>query len=390
MNWREISIVGLPFRLALLAIVVGLVAVSIVVLRRRALRWAARGLAVLVAVLCVGAQINAHYAYFPTVGALMGRRAADQISASAFQQLESQYVRSIGSKFRSYGRLAVSEPKHTLPLRGVVIAWRFPPTISHFPQRAGEVYLPPIWFETPHPHLPVIELLHGSPGSPADWTRGGYADLTADAYASTHGGFAPILVMPDVNGASWWNDSECVDGVQGNAETYLTVDVRNAVDRAFDASPTEWAVAGLSEGGSCALQMALRHPNLFVAAGDFGGEDHPYVSGGPSHLFFGTTTAELAAAEATYDPRVLLAHWHEQLKPGLAFSVGRSDGVRAHEYALYQRAKADHFDATYTTYAGSHSFRVWSRCLSGSFPWMMELLTAPRTVPDPVNSLGLK
>ena len=36
--------------------------------------------------------------------------------------------------------------------------------------------------------------------------------------------------MPDVNVASWWNDSECVNGVQGNAETYLTI------ERAFRAS----------------------------------------------------------------------------------------------------------------------------------------------------------
>jgi S-formylglutathione hydrolase FrmB len=375
MNWREISIVGMPFRVALVTFGVGLVVVSIVALRGRALRWGARVLAFLVAILCVGAQINAHYAYFPTVGALLGRRAADQVSAGTFQQLEAQYVRSIGPHFRSYGRLAVSERKDALPVRGVVIAWRFPPTVSHFPQRAGEVYLPPIWFENPHPHLPVIELLHGSPGSPADWTRGGFADLTADAYASTHGGFAPILVMPDVNGAHWTSDSECVNGVQGNAETYLTVDVRNAVVSAFDASPTAWVVAGLSEGGSCALQMALRHPNLFVAAGDFGGEDHPYVSGGPSHLFFGSTTAQLTAAEATYDPRVLLGHWHGRLKPALAFAVGRSDGVRAHEYRLYERAKADGFTATFTTYAGAHSFRVWSRCLSGSFVWMTSYLT---------------
>ncbi len=375
MNWRGISIVGLPFRVGLLAIVAGLVLVSIVVLRGRILRWTARGLAVLVAVLLVGAQINAHYAYFPTIGALLGRRAADQISAQDFQKLEGQYVRAIGSRFRSYGRLAVSEPKHALPVRGVVVAWRFPPDVSHFAQRAGEVYLPPIWFQNPHPHLPVIELLHGSPGSPADWTRGGFADITADAYAASHDGFAPILVMPDVNGAHWTSDSECVNGVQGNAETYLTTDVRNAVVRAFDASPRAWAVAGLSEGGSCALQMALRHPNLFVAAGDFGGEDHPYVSGGPRHLFFGTTTAQLDAAEAAYDPRVLLAHWHARLKPALAFGVGRTDGVRAREIALYQRAEADGFATVLTTYPGSHSFRVWSRCLAGSFPWMMGFLT---------------
>jgi S-formylglutathione hydrolase FrmB len=376
MDWRALSIVGLPFRVVLFGLLGALLIVGIGA-RPRLLHWAARLLAVVVAVGCVGAQINAHYAYFPTVGALLGRRAADQISAAGFQRLEARSVRSFGSHFRSYGRLAVSEPRDALPVRGVVVAWRFPATISHFAQRAGEVYLPPIWFENPHPHLPVIELLHGSPGSPADWTRGGFADVTADSYAALHGGFAPILVMPDVNGAHWWNDSECVNGVQGNAETYLTVDVRNAIVQAFAASPSgrDWAVAGLSEGGSCALQMALRHPKLFAAAGDFGGEDHPYVHGGPTHLFVGSTAAQLAAAEAAYDPRVLLAHWDNPLKPAITFGVGRSDSVRERDMRLYQRAQSDGFNTIFATYPGSHSFRVFSRCLAGSFAWMTELVS---------------
>jgi hypothetical protein len=94
-------------------------------------------------------------------------------------------------------------------------------------------------------------LLHGSPGSPTDWTRAGEANLTADRYAAAHDGFAPILVMPDVNGAGWMRDSKCVNGPEGNAETYLTTDVRRAVVHSFDAlaGGASWAVAGLSEGG---------------------------------------------------------------------------------------------------------------------------------------------
>ena len=212
-----------------------------------------------------------------------------------------------------------------------MISFKFPATVSHFPARTGQVYLPPAWFANPHPHLPVIELLHGAPGSPVDWTRGGRADLTADAYAQTHHGFAPILVMPDVNGADWWHDSECVNGPQGNAETYLTVDVRNAVVRAFGARADgeSWGVAGLSEGGSCALQMGLRHPDLFAVLGDFSGDDHPYVSGGPQRLFWGRTPRQLFQAEQSYDPRVILSRTHWSDPPAIVFSAGRGDEVLA-------------------------------------------------------------
>jgi len=380
---RSLSIVALPFRLALGTGLAALVALSIIPLGSRLLRWSARGLALVFVIALVGAQVNAHYAYFPTLGALLGRRAADEISAADFQRLEARYVRTLGNRFRSYGGVAASGTSPGLPLRGVVLAFRFPPTVSHFAQHPGEVYLPPIWFENPHPHLPVIELLHGSPGSPADWTRGGFADVTADAYASTHGGFAPILVMPDVNGASWWNDSECVNGVKGAAETYLTVDVRNAVAQAFGARADgrSWAVAGLSEGGSCALQMALRHPDEFAVAGDFGGDDHPYVHGGMRRLFFGRTNAELAAAEAQYDPRVLLSRWRSSPMPALAFGVGRSDDVHERLERLLTRARADGFATWSNTYPGSHSFRVFSRCFRDSLPWIVAHLdlTPPPT-----------
>ena len=45
-------------------------------------------------------------------------------------------------------------------------------------------------------------LLHGTPGDPTDWTDGGLAPATADAWAAEHGGAAPVLVMPDINGCS--------------------------------------------------------------------------------------------------------------------------------------------------------------------------------------------
>src|SRR3954452_7497594 len=100
MDVRSLSIVGLPFRVALAAVVVAFVVLSIVVLRGRVPRWSARGVAVVFAVVLGGAQINAHYAYFPTLGALLGRRAADQISAADFRRLEARYISGLGGRFR--------------------------------------------------------------------------------------------------------------------------------------------------------------------------------------------------------------------------------------------------------------------------------------------------
>jgi hypothetical protein len=43
--------------------------------------------------------------------------------------------------------------------------------------------------------------------------------------------------------------------------------------------------------------MGLRHPDLFRVVGDFSGDDHPWISGGPQHLFRGSTPSALARAE---------------------------------------------------------------------------------------------
>jgi S-formylglutathione hydrolase FrmB len=353
---RNLSIVTWGFRAALVGVAVALLASSFW-FRHLFVRWGARLLTLAVAVAFVGATINAHFGYFPTVGALLGRQAADQMSLGAFRRIARPVER---------------------PLRatGVVLKFAMPGTVSHFPARIGEVYLPPIWFDDSRPHLPVIELLHGSPGSPPDWTRASFADLTADKFARAHGGYAPILVMPDVNGVDWWHDSECVDGVQGNAETYLTVDVRNAVVRTVGARPdgASWGIAGLSEGGSCALQMGLRHPDLFSVVGDFSGDDHPFVGGGLAKLFLGSTTAQLVAAERSYDPRWLLQHWSGSDAPAIVFATGRSDDLLAKMLRLLSWAHEDHMQTRLEVLPGGHEFRFWGASFASALPWMMRHL----------------
>jgi hypothetical protein len=171
----------------------------------------------------------------------------------------------------------------------------------------------------------VIELLSGTPGTPEDWTPA-LADVAADAWAATHQGTAPILVMPDANG-HFTGDTECVDGAHGRAETYLTADVRAWMVTHFRATPGRkaWVVSGASEGGYCALDLALRHPNQFATFLDFSGLDRPTASGGALRLFRGSQR-ELQL----HSPRYLLAS--RQVGAPIAgwFEVGSRDGGTTH------------------------------------------------------------
>lgn len=369
----DLSVIDPPFLLTL-----GLAALAVCVAgwwpaKRRWLRAGVRGLGVAMIVLVTAAAINARFEYLPTWSSLFGGTAADQVSLARLRQLE---LGALGSS--ANGRLALAQGAGGFSSsRGVVVPFEIPGTRSHFHARTAEVYLPPAYFRTPRRRLPVIELLHGSPGSPADWTRGAYVDVTADDYAAQHHGFAPILVMPDTNG-KWLRDSECVNGKRGQVQTYLTVDVRNAVIARFHARSDArgWGIAGLSEGAYCALQVGLRNPNLYQAIGDYSGSAGPSVSGGLQRLFAGTP-AQIAAQKAQYDPEVLLRNWSGTAKPAIWFEDGSED-VTLPEVALVDGlAQRQGFDTHLVVHPGpNHSFGFWGEAFSHSLPWMVTRMTS--------------
>ncbi len=73
-----------------------------------------------------------------------------------------------------------------------------------------------------------------------------------------------MLVFVDTSG-SFTKDTECVNGVRGNAADHLTKDVVPYVISHFGVSsdPANWGVAGWSMGGTCAVTLTAKYPELF-------------------------------------------------------------------------------------------------------------------------------
>lgn len=336
------SLVSASFLASVGSVTAALVVVA-VRLRRRRLRWLAALSGVLGLLASGAAGANAYFDYVPTVGALVGRRAADQASGA-------QVARALRNP--------------ALPPHGLVERIAIPALVSGFVARPAQVYLPPAWFALPRPALPVIELLHGTPGTPEDWTRAGQADVVADRWAARHQGRVPILVMPDVNG-SFAGDTECL----GRAETYLTADVPRFVESAFGARPDRsgWAIAGASEGGFCALELALRHPDRYGAFADFAGLDRPT----------GRLTRKLPT-------RFLLAHsaiWvlrHRPPRPPVAgwFEVGTADGgtTRAVVRAAHAARRAGLPLTLRMLPHAHHTWRVFRQSFADALPWLATYL----------------
>jgi S-formylglutathione hydrolase FrmB len=323
-------------------------------------------LAIPVAMVLMGQQVNAQYAYYPNLGALSGKVAQNELDAGGLADKEDE-VRTSG----------------TLPASGNVIEVAIPGTVSGFNARNGYVYLPPAWYADPKPQLPVIMMLHGSPGDPSNWTQAAAADQTADAFAAQNGGVAPILVTPDINGSTE-GDTECVDGRRGNVETYLMTDVVNFVRDTYNAAtgPSSLAVLGLSTGATCSLMLGARHPDQIVAVGDFSGEVRPDVDNGNTlqDLFGG----DQAAFDA-YDPTKIIPT-KQYPNMGIWFESGVDDaGSVAAQNQMAPIARAAGMQVCIGTMQGGHDFTVWTRSFQLTLPWFSGRLGLT-PMPDPLPS----
>jgi S-formylglutathione hydrolase FrmB len=217
----------------------------------------------------------------------------------------------------------------------------------------------------------VIELLHGTPGTPEDWTRAGFADVTADGWAATHSGVAPVIVMPDPNGG-FTTDTECLDSHPGRAETYLVQDVPDWVT-SHEGTTGRWAIAGSSEGGYCASVLGLRHADRYVAFADFSGLDRPTHSRGMRWLLGPTRSV------SDYSPGELLRA-ESGPAPAAWFEVGGADGGTHRAVVRLAGAARDAgLDTRLVVLPRAHhTWRVWRRSFQDALPWLMERLSGGR------------
>ncbi|WP_286276672.1 alpha/beta hydrolase [Naasia aerilata] len=97
-----------------------------------------------------------------------------------------------------------------------------------------------------------------------------------------------------------------MDGPLGNSAGYLTEDVPEWVRRHLPVSAdrADWAIAGFSQGGTCALQLAAGFPDLFGSFLDISGERAPTLGSERATIERGFGGDEDAYRAAT--PRALL------------------------------------------------------------------------------------
>jgi pimeloyl-ACP methyl ester carboxylesterase len=161
---------------------------------------------------------------------------------------------------------------------GFALETSLPGSVSRI-SRAGVIYLPPQYFQKAYAgqRFPVIELIHGSPGTPSDYEGRLRISGVLRKLIAAHKAKPVVLVIPDANGGLD-RSTQCLNVVHGEQdETYLSTDVPDDVATRLrvDQPGRSWVIAGFSEGGYCAANLALRHPDRYGAAASLSGYFEP-------------------------------------------------------------------------------------------------------------------
>ena len=385
-------------------------AAAVLVLGWRSARPWRRGatlIAVPLCLLCAALSLNLWVGYFPTVQAAWNQLTSGPLP----DQTDPSTVTAMVAK-------------RARPPHGSVVPVVIPSDASHFKHRGELVYLPPEWFtrghhplagDSPPPALPTVMMIGGQFNTPADWTRAGNAVKTADDFAATHAGRAPVLVFVDSGGA-FNNDTECVNGVRGNAADHLTKDVVPYMISKFGVSPnrSSWGVAGWSMGGTCAVDLTVMHPEIFSAFVDIAGDFFPNAGTKAqtiARLFGGN-----AEAWAAFDPTTVIsrhgpyrdvAGWFAISSAGPPaprrdVSVTDAGAMRlvsrdaaanpsnqtAAAYSLCGLGRANGIDCAVLPQPGKHDWPFADRAFAAALPWLAGRLGTPGVTRIPLPAVS--
>jgi enterochelin esterase-like enzyme len=233
---------------------------------------------------------------------------------------------------------------------------------------ASAVYLPPHFSAARR--YPVLYLLHGLSGSPASYYAGLHLAQVADAMI-TSGQIQPMVIaMPagaNSDTAEW----------AGRWEAYIVRDVVPWVDGYLPtiASPAGRALGGLCAGGYGAMDIGLRHADLFGTLESWEGYFAPVFRDGP---FVHASQAYLNAN----DPSLILQKQAAMLRTrGVRFyiSVGGNHGHVLRQWSLDFSSLLDRLRIPHTLWQAPAAQRreFWRATMPSALQFASDTFTHP-------------
>jgi enterochelin esterase-like enzyme len=333
------------------------------------------------------AAVNKYYDYYQTWGSAVSDLSGQSLTTVpvlprgvSTQQLTAILGKVTGSK--------------TAAQLGETVRLSVAGSHSHI-VRTVYVFLPPQYFQAAFRsrRFPAVELISGSPGQPQDWINvvgivQAYETLLRDHLVQ------PVaLVMPDPNGSRRVS-LQCLNVVHGPQDaTYLARDLPAYLSQTLRLQPSgsAWGIAGYSEGGYCAANLALLYPRRYGYAGVLSGYFVPFDDqlGNPLRVvnpFRGSTRLRRMNTPLDRVPALSLAVKIPQFWLGAGSSNHRD--VRA----------AQHFQQVVLTRqpnvvldiepGGAHTMATWRALVPPLLEWMTPNLEQAALHPQPAQVTG--
>lgn len=219
------------------------------------------------------------------------------------------------------------------------------------------VVITPASYTSDTTHLPVVYLLHGYSGSYKDWVS------KAPDLLSAVDEIGCIVVCPDGGFGSWYFDSP-VDATM-KYETNVALEIPAYIDAHYRtiASKQARAVTGLSMGGHGALYLAIKHREIFGAAGSMsGGVDfRPFPDNWDIKKYLG----DYKSNTTVWDKNTVVGLVDSLHNGDLTIMVdcGVKDFFMEVNRSLHQKLMAKNIDHDYTERPGEHNWEYWNNAV---------------------------
>jgi enterochelin esterase-like enzyme len=261
--------------------------------------------------------------------------------------------------------------------------------------RTVYVFLPPQYFQAAFRsrRFPAIELINGYPGEPQAWINVVGIIQAYETLLRDHRVQPVALVMPDPNGSP--NVSlQCLNVVRGPQDaTYLARDLPDYLSQTLRLQPSgpAWGIAGYSEGGYCAANLALLYTHRYGYAGVLSGYFVPSDDrlGNPSRIvnpFRGSVKLRRMNTPLDRVTGISLAVTIPQFWLGAGSSNHHDvNAARSFQQGVLTRQPDVVLDIER---GGTHTMATWRALVPPLLEWMTPRLEQAALHPQPVQVAG--
>lgn len=338
------------------------------------------GLVTLVVMFSAGAAaVNVSFGYFTTWSDVAAGLGGGPVT------VHLPGAGAAGDQALTPAQIEAALPRVPAGRSGTLVKVRLAGRRSHI-TRQGLLWFPPQYSAPAYAHtrFPVVELIPGTPGQPADWVTSLHV-TTILAALTAAGTIAPMVVVmvPSNPPTGYGHGQECTNkgtrGAQDSTYTGRDVPADLAGLRVYSPGP-HWAVAGYSSGGYCAVDLTLKHPGTYGAVADLDGYLSPLEDGPLWHVIFNRNRAAIRA----YDITAELAVDHRPLPP-FYLVAGRGNREDLDDLITLRTLLRNRTAVTSLITAGGHTFPQWRAELPAMLTWISHHISPGAATPAGVK-----